>query len=398
MGTPRTIGIAERRARLAIRHRLLPSRRVDDVVAITDDLVALHSSDPATVYLSLAARMAHPSLAAVDAALYDDRTLVRHHAMRRTLWVFGHEMARLAHVSSTLALVGPEERRLIKLLEAQGIADDGEAWLRDARRDIVAALDSLGTATARQLGDAVPTLNVPIAMAVGKSYEGKQSAHSRVLLLLGFEGLIARAKPTGTWINSQYRWTSMGSWLLAGLGELSQAEGAAVLVDRWLRAFGPATTADVQWWTGWTGSLTKPALASAGAQIVDLGGVDGWVAADDVDAVRSSEPWVALLPGLDPTTMGWKQRHWYLDQAVAPHVFDRNGNGGPAVWVDGQIVGGWVQRKDGRVVHRLFVDVGAERCREIDEAAGALEELLGPSRFTVRFPAPMQSSLLDQSP
>ena len=52
----RHIDDAERRARLAVRHRLLPARRTDDVVAIADDLVALHSSDPVTVYLSGALR------------------------------------------------------------------------------------------------------------------------------------------------------------------------------------------------------------------------------------------------------------------------------------------------------------------------------------------------------
>ena len=72
----RRIDAAERRARLAVRHRLAASRRTDDVVAIADNLVALHSSDPVTVYLSVLARMRNPLLAAVDKALYDDRTLL----------------------------------------------------------------------------------------------------------------------------------------------------------------------------------------------------------------------------------------------------------------------------------------------------------------------------------
>ena len=77
----------ERRARLAERHRLLPRTRTDDLTQIADDLVALHSTDPVTVYLSAMARMANPSIAAVERALYADRTLIRHHAMRRTLWL-----------------------------------------------------------------------------------------------------------------------------------------------------------------------------------------------------------------------------------------------------------------------------------------------------------------------
>ena len=67
----RRISVGERRARLARRHRLVPSTRTDDVAAIADSVVALHSSDPVSVFLSVLARMRHPSIAAVEAALYD---------------------------------------------------------------------------------------------------------------------------------------------------------------------------------------------------------------------------------------------------------------------------------------------------------------------------------------
>jgi hypothetical protein len=76
-----------------------------------------------------------------------------------------------------------------------------------------------------------------------------------------------------------------------------------------------------------------------------------------------------------------------------PVLFDRNGNGGPTVWADGRIVGGWAQRADGTIAVRVLEDVGAERRAAIDEAAHRLEELLGDVRFSVRFPAPLQAQL-----
>src|SRR6185295_2563623 len=66
----RKITDAQRRARLATRHRLLATARTDDVAAIADSVVALHSTDPATVYLSAMARMKHPSIEAVSKAIY----------------------------------------------------------------------------------------------------------------------------------------------------------------------------------------------------------------------------------------------------------------------------------------------------------------------------------------
>jgi hypothetical protein len=71
------------------------------------------------------------------------------------------------------------------------------------------------------------------------------------------------------------------------------------------------------------------------------------------------EPWAALLPVLDPTVMGWKQRDFYLGDH-APHLFDRNGNAGTTAWWDGRIVGCWVQDDAGVVRRVRSVDVGAD--------------------------------------
>ncbi|MGH2595537.1 MAG: winged helix DNA-binding domain-containing protein, partial [Actinomycetota bacterium] len=61
----RTIDAAERRARLARRHRLAAAERASDVEQAAESMVCLHATDPATVYLSAWARvdgMAVPDL------------------------------------------------------------------------------------------------------------------------------------------------------------------------------------------------------------------------------------------------------------------------------------------------------------------------------------------------
>ena len=391
-----TISTEQRRARLGVRHRLAPAARCDDVAAIADSMVALHSSDPVTVYLSAAVRMVHPSLDAVSTALYDDHTVIRHHAMRRTLWVMTPEVAALAHAAATTGLVGPERKRLVRLLEAGAVAEDGEAWLDGARRDTVAALRRLGAATARRLGAEVPSLTSKIEMAPGKSYGASVSAHTRVLTLLGFEGAIGRGRPTGSWINGQYTWMPLDSLVPGGFADTDPAAARIELVRRWLYAFGPASTEDVRWWLGSTVRATAAALGACGAVEVTVDHGPAWLLADDLEPVTVPEPWAALLPGLDPTTMGWKARDWYL----GPHterVFDRNGNGGPTVWVDGRIVGAWVQRADGEIVVRLLDGdhaIGREHRQAIDTAATALRQLIGDTRFSVRFPSPIQPDLL----
>src|SRR6476469_2048160 len=171
---------AERRARLAVRHRHVAATRTDDVVALTDGLVALHSTDPVSVYLSAAARMTSPSLAAVDTALYEERSLVRHHAMRRTLWVLGHEAARLAHHAATVDVARAQRRLALTMLADGGIALP-EQWLAAASTEILALLEAEGPLPAREIGARLPALAVPLAVGSGSSAT-TIAAHSRVLL------------------------------------------------------------------------------------------------------------------------------------------------------------------------------------------------------------------------
>src|SRR5260221_13403633 len=82
----RQIGVAERRARLGQRHRLAAAARADDPLEVAHALVALHATDPSSVYLAAWARMRDESAAdvgAVERALYDRRGLIPVLGMRR---------------------------------------------------------------------------------------------------------------------------------------------------------------------------------------------------------------------------------------------------------------------------------------------------------------------------
>ena len=302
MSVRRLVSDDERRARLARRHRLIPAERTDDVAKIADDLVALHSSDPATVYLSALVRMERPELAAVERALYDDRTVVRHHAMRRTMWVMTVATARRAHAAATVKIAATDRKRTLAALERAPEDEDPEAWLDTAKREVVELIAERGPMTARAVGKALPHLVTPIVFGFGTNSPARINAHTKVLQQGGFDGLLVRTGPTGSWISSEYAWGEVEAWLGAPIAGAETRPSAAELLDHWLHRFGPATDTDIRWWFGWTATMSNTALVDIGAVRVDLDdGSEGWLAADDLDAVEPVEPWVRLLPGLDAT-------------------------------------------------------------------------------------------------
>jgi Winged helix DNA-binding domain len=387
------IGVQERLARLAARHRLGCDRQTGDVASVAADLVALHSTDPATVFLSIAARTSAVDPAGIERALYEDRTLLRLLGMRRTMFVVPVDLVPVVHASCTRALVPAQRRLSVRLLEDCGVTTDGEAWLRRVEEATLRALAARGEAVAAELVADVPDLRTQVSMHEDKSYGGSMAMTTRVLFVLAASERIVRGRPRGSWISSQYRWAPIESWLPAGVPDMTAEAARVELVRRWLRAFGPGTAADIRWWTGWTAGEVKRALAEIGPAEVALdGGTTGLVLPDDLEPTPDQGPWVALLPALDPTVMGWAGRGWFLGEH-GPALFDRSGNAGPTVWAGGRIVGGWAQRRDGEVAFRLLEDVGAEARRAIEMAAAELAAWIGPVRVTPRFRTPLEREL-----
>jgi hypothetical protein len=388
----RRILVEERRARLVRRHRLAPGTRAADAVSVARSLVALHSTDAVTVYLSIRARSDGVSPADVERTLYEERALVRVLAMRRTLWVVPRELLPVVYAAATVDVAARQRRRLEQWVRDSGVATEPGPWLRRAEKEALRVLAELGEASTTEVAERVPMLAERLRFGVGTKYEATQSFASRVLPQLAMEGHLVRGRPRGTWVNGQYRWTSLAVWLGGELERLDPAEARAELLRRWLGAFGPATETDIRWWTGWTARDTRATLASVPHAAVELDAGGGFVRADDLDPVEPPEPSAALLPTLDPTTMGWKQREWYLGPHE-PTLFDTNGNAGPTVWWDGRVVGGWSRRRDGELVYRLLEDVGADAVAAVEAEAERVTDWLGDVRFSPGFLPPFQRGL-----
>lgn len=373
----------ERRARIALRHALAPAARVATPEDATRAMTVLHSTEPATVYLSCWARVDGFTVDDLDRSLYADRSVVKQLAMRRTLFLFPRDLLPAVLPSASARVAGVQRARMAQQLVKGGIADDGAAWLDRARDDVLALLADLPEGrTAMEVRQAVPSIDVKVVLP------GQQFTSSNVLIYLGVLGDIMRGENTGRWNTSRPRWTLTRHWLGDLPAHWPATDGYRELIRRWLHTFGPGTEDDLVWWLGSTRAVVRTALAELDAVEVSLdNGGTGWLLPDDVDEVPDPGSWVALLPVLDATIMGWQDRGFCL----GPHrekLFDRNGNAGTTAWVDGRVVGCWSQDDAGVVELVLLEKVSARARRALESEAARLTEWLGGLRIGTVYRSP----------
>ncbi|MGH3412079.1 MAG: winged helix DNA-binding domain-containing protein [Marmoricola sp.] len=385
----RMVGDAERRARLAVRHAL--ADRVGSAASAARAVVCLHATEPASVHLAVAAR-SDASLAAVDAALYDERSVVKQLAMRRTVFAFPRELLPAVWASAAARTAAQQRDRLARDVVKGGLAEDGDTWVRRTSDAVLELLAEQGPMTTMELRAAVPAMDGRFNPAPGKKYGREIPIGPRVLITLAASGRVLRGENAGPWKTSRPRWTLCEQWLGEAPEPLEERAGYAELVRAWLGRFGPGTEVDIVWWLGATKAAVRCALSDVGALEVATSTGTAYVLPGDEDPTPPPQPWAALLPALDPTTMGWKQRGFYLGEN-AGRVFDRNGNAGPTAWWDGRVVGGWRQQPDGGVEVVPCTDLGAEATAALAAEAERLTEWLAGEVVVTIYQAPLVRSL-----
>ena len=386
----RLIDDAERRARLARRHALAPQHRLEDALAATKAMTVLHATEPATPYLSLFARIDSFTRSDIDDALFEQRSLVKQLAMRRTVFVFPRDLLPAAISSPSARIARQEHGRLVKDLERNQVAHDGATWLTAARRAVLDRLVDGAELSAAQLREEVAELAGRVSMYEHKPYGQVLHVAPRVVTWLGALSDVVRGHNGSHWRVNRNMWTRMDHWLGEHVARVDIQLGYAQLVEGYLRAFGPVTERDLVWWFGATKVVVRQALADLNAVQVRLErDQTGWVLPDDLDPEPPVEPWAALLPALDPTALGWKEREFFLDPDFYPAIFDWSGNCGTTAWWNGKIVGAYIQDDAGRV--ELIVPQDPRRAGRaaLNAEAKRLEDWLDGERVTAAYKSPL---------
>jgi hypothetical protein len=387
----REITDGQRRARLATRHAL--ATPVETVERAVEAVSCLHATEAPSVYLSVAARC-RVTRDDIARSLYADRSVVKQLAMRRTMFVFPRAVLPQVWGSASDRVARQLRARLAKEVEAHAIATRGEEWLSTMFSTVLEALAEGGPATTAELREQIPALARRLEMSPGKAYGANVPIAPRVLSTLGATGAILRGDNEGDWRTSRPRWTLTEEWLGAPVTKAPADAGYRELVRGWLERFGPGTEADLVWWLGATKGTVRQALRELGAVEVALAEGPGFLLPDDLEDLPEPDPWAALLPVLDPTTMGWKQRDFYLEPEDRPYLFDVNGNGGTTAWWCGRVVGCWVQDPDGAVVVVPRGDPGAEALAALQVEADRMTKWLQGAKVSTVYSSPQMKSAL----
>jgi hypothetical protein len=404
-----TISLEQSASYPASKHHLLPSTRLADALQIAKDILALHATSATTPYLSLWARMTNFDRGMLDEALYEERSLSRVLCMRSTVHIVPSDGAAMfirgfGHLSERRT---PPQFQRGRLLVQAGICSENEAerTYKELTERIVHVLRERGPSTTKELAESVPELKARIRHDVGKKYEGDFSIGSRLVNALAARGVIIRTRPLGSWRSSLYEYAALDNWLpSAQLDRVTVEESHQKIIRQYLAAFGPTSIEDILWWTGLTQAETAEALAPIQSRLVQVRvqdtGQDLMVLEDDLTTLRDfrppAEPSVFLLPSLDPFIMGYRDRQRFLSPEHADKVFDRSGNALPTVWAGGRIVGGWGQRRDGKVVIGLFEHVSEDQLAAVARETERLQNFIGdefikPAFFHTHFTRALES-------
>ena len=170
------IDVEERRARLVRRHRLAPDERADDPLTAARSLVCLHATDAVTVFLAIQARSKGVAPADVERALYEERSLVRMLAMRRTLWAVPRELVPVVFAAATRAVAATQRKRLEGFVRDSGVSTRPGAWITRAGKAALAAVERRGEAMTNEVVADVPLLAKKLRFGRGGGWSSRARA------------------------------------------------------------------------------------------------------------------------------------------------------------------------------------------------------------------------------
>jgi hypothetical protein len=316
--------------RTLLRRQLLLERAPVKPLEVVELLGGMQAQTPASPYLALWSR--------IDA--FDPESLSQALADRSAV--------RIALQRSTIHLVSADACRAFRPMLAAMLARALTGRFRRSLETVdMAACERSG----RDLVDASPRTFAELGRLLHELF-GDADPEA---LAMGVRALVplVQVPPRGLWNGSgQARHTSAEAWLGRPLCASSEPDE---LVRRYLRAFGPASVADMQMWSGLTSlSTVVERLALELRTFHDTDGRVLWDVADAPIEPAGTDAPPRFLPDYDNVLLGHADRSRMIDDADRELMAGRN-RILPTVLIDGRVGGVW-RLERGRDSALLTVD------------------------------------------
>ncbi len=331
----------------------------------------------------------------MEAALYQDRSLVRIPAMQAKLYIVPTADLPAYYQATKSSLQQGLQDYVDGILDRAGaapaqldITDQTELVHR-----IMEVLNTRGPRTVEELAELLPALDQLVPYDPELPELGGSRLGSRLVPALCAQGLLIRAQTRGGWRDGLYSYAALSSWLPGlDVGKMSPERALEQVIWDYIAAFGPVTVGDISHWLGGVArQQIVTALMKLEDRLVHLQITDHtrdyFLVADELaDLLQHDAPqgYANLLPPRDSYPTAYSNTCRFLTTYHRDRIWDRAGEVLGTVWVDGRICGTWsYQLREERVVVRFFEVMESKDIALVGEEACRLGEFLEFSSLDV---------------
>lgn len=308
------------------KHHLSNDSKIDNILKICEDLCGLHGTGTIEPYISLFVRMNNFEKEDLNTELYVKKTLGKIRGMRKTLFIETKELIPIVHNVIKYQTV----KRDKKYLEIREIS---KSEYKELSSRILILLNEKEMSTTEL-----------------KKTIGSQKDIVAIISVMCDEMLLIRGKPLKSWRDRRLYYAPFKKYFPEiNFDEFTESESTGLLMERYIKNYGPVTENDIIWWLGITKGKVRSAMEKLHSklEIIKIDQIEHEYIIHKQDIKRFSdmkdkrEPILNVLPGLDPYIMGYRDRERYVDYDYYEYIFDRSGNGTTTILLDGQIIGIW---------------------------------------------------------
>ena len=302
-----------------LARQLLLERQQRSAASVIEHLVGMQSQSPKDPFIGLWSRIEGFGHGELDRLMLDRET-VRIVTMRGTIHLLTADDARLLRPMMQSSL---EKFIAGNATYAPALSNLDLDEVIEAGRNLVEAHPLTGKQIGAHLAERWPDRDAASLMAVVRSFLP-----------------LVQVTPRGVWGKSQQpTLTTIGAWLGTPIDRHREPDDAIL---RYLAAFGPATVADIQAWSGLQG-LREP-VGRLRPQLVtycdernrELFDVPGALFPDP----EAPAP-VRFLPGFENALLSHADRTRIVSDAHRKRMWKVNGLVDPSFLVDGYLAGTW---------------------------------------------------------